>query len=305
MNFITPTTKEEMYVVLQDMYYYYRIRREGYKDADLKELNLEKLVFTSMSEEELRERAEVLLSAENQKFTHDYILAINEELRIVEDKLAVLDENKEKLITQTRATYAESQRKAELNAVKNGLAGSSIIVDKWTELETKLNERLSEIEEDFSAQEVDLISQRDNLNLRMENALSYCEEQALKKVNAKIEELKQKQDETERSVFKYNNGIEEKVQKYRNTIAEANANLMLKFLEIRGGEYSKSELVEMGYYESVINCVCSYFDTLDAMTAATQIGKENKLMIYLDDYYDTVLYMYQQRALFQNQQNQA
>ena len=139
----------------------------------------------------------------------------------------------------------------------------------------------------------------------MENALSYCEEQALKKVNAKIEELKQKQDETERSVFKYNNGIEEKVQKYRNTIAEANANLMLKFLEIRGGEYSKSELVEMGYYESVINCVCSYFDTLDAMTAATQIGKENKLMIYLDDYYDTVLYMYQQRALFQNQQNQA
>ncbi len=305
MEFNTPTTKEEMYAVLQDIYYYYRIRREGYSEVELKELELEKLVFIPKTDEELQAVAETILSAENQTFEHDFLQDIKEQLKKVEDKLSSLEQNKEKLIAQTQATYEESQRKAEMNAVNNGLAGSSIIVDKWTALETEKNRRLLEIEQDFDLQNVNLTSEKDILIERMNTALAYCQDQALNKVKAKVEELKEEQAKIERNVFKYNNGIEEKVQKYKNSITEANANLLLKFMEIRNGEYSKSELVEMGYYQRAIDCVCAYYNTLNSMTAANEIGKETKLVIYLDDYYQSILYMYQQRALFEKEQNQS
>ena len=50
MEFNLPTTKSQMYVILNDLFYYYRIRREGYEEVNLQELELERLTVTQKSD---------------------------------------------------------------------------------------------------------------------------------------------------------------------------------------------------------------------------------------------------------------
>ena len=101
---------------------------------------------------------------------------------------------------------------------------------------------------------------------------------------------------TEREVFKYNNGILEKETRYRNTIKQAEATLKLQFLEISMGEYTKDQLVDMGYYQDVIDCVTSYYDKFSAAEAFQKITDEKKLAVYLDDMYAEVIYAYRSKA---------
>ena len=63
MTFDTPTTKAEMYEILQDIFYYYRIQREGNSQIDLEDLELTRLSYTPMTDTERGNRAQTNLRA--------------------------------------------------------------------------------------------------------------------------------------------------------------------------------------------------------------------------------------------------
>ena len=63
-------------------------------------------------------------------------------------------------------------------------------------------------------------------------------------------------------------------------------------MEINSNNLSKDQLIEMGYYTDVINCVCAYYDTLDALTAWRTIVNDAKVAVYLEEYYSQIVYMY-------------
>jgi len=67
-------------------------------------------------------------------------------------------------------------------------------------------------------------------------------------------------------------------------------------LEIAEVSFSKDQLVNMGYYEDVILCVGAYYDTLSSANAYQDFKNEDKLVMYLDDYYQNMLYLYKTRA---------
>ncbi len=303
MEITIPTTKQEMFDTLRELYYYYRIRRDGYEQADLRELELEKMIYLELTEQELYEKAQLLLSAENEQFKREYLNKLQLEIDEIDCELEGLPTEKQTAIEKTVALYTESQRQAELKGIKNGLGNSSIVLDKWTELEREKNKKITGIETDYLVRENSLNTKRIKLCDMLEQAETYCSFIATEKVRKKVDELKSEQDKLVREVFKYNNGIDEKLQRYRNTIVKENAELLLKFMEIRNGEYTKSELVEMGYYERVMNTVFGYYDSLDTLVAAREVADDHDLIIYLDDYYQTVLYTYQQRAIYEKSQN--
>ena len=76
MQFIIPTTKNEMYEVLQEIFYYYRIRRESWGGVDLKELKLPRLTFEGLTDLELRQKAVTLVTpgVERERETAQYKL---------------------------------------------------------------------------------------------------------------------------------------------------------------------------------------------------------------------------------------
>ena len=59
---------------------------------------------------------------------------------------------------------------------------------------------------------------------------------------------------------------------------------------------AKEQLVEMGYYADVVKCVMAYYNTLSPLDAYRDLSSEQQVIIYLDDYYSSVLYNYQMRA---------
>ena len=57
MVYETPTTKEQMYEILKQIYYDYRMKIDGYEDAGLTDLILDRMEFTEKTDEELFEEA--------------------------------------------------------------------------------------------------------------------------------------------------------------------------------------------------------------------------------------------------------
>ena len=67
-------------------------------------------------------------------------------------------------------------------------------------------------------------------------------------------------------------------------------------MEIKSNYFTVEQLFEMGYYNDVMDCISAYYDLLDANEAYQDIVNESRLVFYLDDYYQDVVYMYKMRA---------
>ncbi len=298
MQFNLPTTKEQMYNILNDLFYYYRVRREGYEEVNLEELELPRLTIQSMTEANFIEKATNLLKAQHDREILTYEKNINSQILELEQKVSLIEQNALDEIETLRDLYAQSIEKVENQVVKAGLFNSSIIVDKTAVLEDSLNDKLAKITQDKNAQVASIQAKITALNTELANSESYFASIHQMEINKKVIELKDEYAKLTNETFKYNNSLEEKEQRYSNTIKETTASLYLRFLDISSGEYTKDQLIEMGYYTDVIRCVRGYFDTLPAETAYREINAEGKLAIYLEDFYDQVLYAYRMAAGF-------
>ncbi len=297
MAYQTPTSATQMYQILKQIYFDYRLRIDAYEDAGLEDIILERMQFNVKTDEQLLSEARELVAP---WYDQEY----DKEKKSVEAKIQVLMEKKENLSydTEKKKTalteeVAKSKKEIEKEAIKKGYVYSDVMMSKLTKLEeyrlTRIeqidndaNQTLSSLEEEISALQITLSALRENLNEYFEN-----------KVNAKFIELKDAQEKEERDVFKYNNSIDEKEKRSKNANLSANASLKLRYLEIRTKSYSKEELVDMGYYEDVIACVRGYYDSFtNAYEAYNQFVADNKIIVYLEDYYGNLLSLYKARA---------
>ena len=295
MQFNTPTTKQEMYDTLQEIFNYYRKGNLVYDGVTLQPLELERLDFSKRSDADLYEIAHKSLVAEHMKESNEYKGKINQKISELQSQINALEQSKQALIQKTIDTYEQSQLKANKEAIKNGLTGSSIIVDKWAQLEGQKNDKITEIESEYATKLASLNASLNWYITQGEEADVYLEDKHAYEINAKIQQLGQEQEKIYREVFKYNNTLDEKEQRYENTIKQTNASLQLRFLEIHSVEYSKDQLIEMGYYADAIDCVCAYYNTLPIRDAVTTILSDTRIMVYLDDYYTTLTNMYKSR----------
>ena len=57
MTFTNPTTADEMYATLQQIFYFYRIKKEPYSGVTLVPLEIDRLTFTPLTDEQLLAKA--------------------------------------------------------------------------------------------------------------------------------------------------------------------------------------------------------------------------------------------------------
>ncbi len=296
MQFNLPTTKQKMYDTLNDIFYYYRVKRASFEDIALKELDLARLSHTPPTDEQLLLKAKALVLPEQRREILERKRGLEEDVIKIQSKITSLENSLPTQIENVESLYQQSKSEVEKQAVKNGLISSGVLVNKFAALEEGKNEKILKINADYQAQVDALNAELLAKTTALENVENDFLQAHATDVDKKFIELKQARQDKIDEVFKYNNGLDEKEQRYKNTILQANANLELKFLEINSGEFSKDQLVEMGYYNDVIRCVCGYFDTLNAGVAYQQVNTDQKLPIYLDDYYANIVYMYQSKA---------
>lgn len=296
MTFTNPTTADEMYATLQQIFYFYRIKKEPYSGVTLVPLEIDRLTFTPLTDEQLLAKAATLTAAKNEEYLLERKSELSGKISAAEDKLEAYPAEKAALKKSINARYDASEKKIKLDSVKKGMAESTAVLNKLTELEAKRNAELKTADDDYAALTVKanekIAALTSELNGLETSTAAYFE----KRKQEKYAELKDAQEKTLRDVKKYNNALEEKEQRYDNFIAQTNASLQLRYMELRSEGFTKDQLIEMGYYTDAINCVCAYYDTLEALPAARAIAKDSKLCVYLDDFYEDIVYMYQTRA---------
>lgn len=296
MEFNLPTTIDEMYNTLSEIYYYYRVRREGYEDAELGDLILQRMQYQPPTDLELKEKAKVLLSAQFEREKSDYILGLSTSINGINLKITATEQNAQKRVEEITDLYADSVQKVESKAIKAGLINSSIVADKTANLETAKNQAILNVLEEKDQTIATLNAERQTLQTKMDGVDEYFSVIYDKAVEAKTLELIDERDKIVREVFKYNNALDEKEKRYANTVKQAEATLKLQFLEISMGEFTKDQLVDMGYYTDVIRCISGYFDRLSAVDAFYAVTAEKRLVVYLDDMYADFVYGYRARA---------
>lgn len=296
MQITIPTTKAEMYNALTDIFYYYRIQKTPYVEATLLPLNLDRMEFAPLAEADLLLKAQTLVLPAHKLRVENYKKDISDKIAELQERLKEIQLQKSQQIDSINAEYFKGVAAVERQASKRGMSASSITVTAIGELELKKQTATAECNTKASDKIAAINARISALNELLSGADDYLAEVFSAEVAAKAEELKEEQEKTVRDVFKYNNTLEENEQRYLNTLKQINANLSIKYLEVNSSFLTKDQLVEMGYYNDVINCVCGYYDTLAPLDAYDDITGENKLCLYLDDYYASIVHMYRVRA---------
>lgn len=292
MQFNIPTTKTEMYVVLNDLFYYYRIRREGYEEANLQELQLQRLSISQKTDEELLEEATLLLKSKHEREKKEYENKLNSSITECQQKLSNIEENYIKTIEEVNLTYEVSAKKFAKDQYNAGLLNSTFVATQNAIFEENKNAKIVALTQEKNNQTASLSAQLTALNQELAGVEEYFSQIHQFEIYAKVNELASQREQERINAFKYNNGLDEKEQRYSNTIKESKMSLWLRYLDISSGEFTKDQLTDMGYYRDVITCVGGYYDTLEPLQAYRDIVAEKELAIYLDHYYQNVIYNY-------------
>lgn len=293
MTFNTPTTKEEMINTIKEIFMYYRNRREIYVEEEMEELVIERVSFNRLTEEELREKACLLLKPSFTLRVENYKRELLEEIEKLTDEKTAIKEKENSLIKGIESTYKNTLEKLKASYIKNG-ASLTCAFDKERAENLKEKElKIVSIKAETS-ESILLIEQKINrlndLLLNAENNFVKIEEEEILR---KIDELKEEEQKQEIEIQKYNSSLHEKEVKYRNSYAKMTADLKFKYASLAQVELSKSQLIELGYYKDVLDCASLYYNSIPAVDAYNDILNDSNIKVYLEDYYQPFLYTYQ------------
>ena len=296
MTFNTPTTKNQMYEILQEIFYYYRIQREESPEVSLNDLELTRMTYTPMTDAQRTTKAQTALRAAQAEKVLDYKKKISDAIAELSSQIGTYATQRTAEENAARASYAEATLKAQREATKRGIAESSAVIDRIADIQTALASELTAIAADYNGRIATASAKRSRLQTDLAGADNYYSDVFSYEIAAEKDRIKDEEEKLMREIFKYNNGLDEKEQRAANGNLSTTRSLQLRYMNISANAFTKDQLVEMGYYEDAINCVCAYFNTLSASAAYQQIAHDAKVAIYLDDYYSNVVYMYKSLA---------
>ena len=296
MNWPTPTTKEQLEQTLQDIFYYYRIKKDEWEDLSLLPLELNRLEWTPLTDEQLFLKAQQEVLAQNNKEEHDALDNIEKQVLACQKEVLELENDKNSAISKINDGYDASVEKVNIEVANRGLVNSTVALDKISQLEVEKQTAIANITYSYDSKIASVNSKKNTLIESIEETKQFYAKLLQERANAKKLVLQEEQDKIERDVLQYNNGQDEKEQKYQNSLIRQKASLKIKYLEIHSNFFSKDELISMGYYKAVINCVCAYYNTLEPVQAYRQIVEDSVSMRYLEEYYNTCVILYQTKA---------
>ncbi len=296
MDFGRPTSTSEMFEILKEIYKFYRIKKEDYEVIELPKINLQKISYTPLTNEQISLKAEEFLKGKQQREILEKKEEILKQIALIQEKINVARakkiEDEEKIVE----SYDLMVNELEKEGYKNGIIKGSIIAENKLELFRERDEKIRELEELSVAEISALQGEKVSLENKFDQVENYYSSLHLAEIDSKVKELKEKEDEFLIDVLKYNNAVDEKNIKYSNYVDNIYANLRLKYIEIKTNPRSKDELVYLGYYKDVINCVTAYYNTLDPSIAYERIRGDTDLMMFLEDFYEIVLDYYKRNA---------
>ena len=178
------------------------------------------LKYEPMSDEEIEETAKT--EAENEKKEKEKKLK-----SVAEEKISALGESKnyikENLDGATAKISEETEKaktSAENQALKRGIARSSIVAEELAGLDDASLKALGEVYKKANADLAKADEKIATLKAELSSALDELDGETAVKINEKIKSLKSERDKKAEEVTKYNNALREQTAKEMNSVAK-------------------------------------------------------------------------------------
>lgn len=297
MQFNLPTSLDEMYVILNDLFHHYRVQRLPFEEPELQPLNIKRMEYTRLTETEISAKAKDMILADQQREKMEYSKEIETKIAELSQKIALAQIDAQKEKDEVVSLFSSSVNKVEEQARKAGLINSNVVVIQTAKLESTKNERIAKINSYMNAKIAEYTAQKTVLEEQLSNTPMHFKLVHDYDFEKKKEEIKNEDEKLAMEVFKYNNGLDEKEQRYANSLIQSRIRLRINYMEVATMDLTKDQLIELGYYEDVIRCICGYFNTLEPADAYYKFRENSKLVVYLDDFYQELLYFYKTNAV--------
>lgn len=267
------------------------------EEPDYVEPNFTKLESLNKTEKDIEDEAKKSLES----YKNSSISAIDNSLesgtREIEENKISLANAKNKSVENVKENYASAKRNASNDALKRGLARSSIAISVLDAFSKDELDTLNGIEKDYNDSISALDFELSALNTEKQKALNDFDIAYAVKLNDKIASLTEKYQEKEKEIIEFNNDIAKKEKDYLdkynslvNDIKNTNFSNSLK----------KNELVSKYGNKAVSTYLKNQvFDVLDnyfANKSTSEIGEalnDEKLKIALGKNYEETLKRYQ------------
>lgn len=239
---------DDVFKAFKDIDKKYEINLEDKSDSFNQSLELERKQFERPDEKEVEKQAQEGLSeyknASLNQIENDY----KTNKTAIDQQLETLDSSTKQSKSQLEEAYQSAKTNASNDAIKRGLARSSIIVNKLAEYDKNMLTEFSKIEKDYNDTFNKLNNQKSMLEVQRQNALDAFDIAYAVKLSEKISALNEKLDQKEQEVIEYNNKMEqlekefelernEKLQDYQNDLNKQKLDNMKYY-----GEYGTNQL---------------------------------------------------------------
>lgn len=178
-------------------------------------LDLEKMTFTKPTDEEIKNQATQGLADYKQNGIKDIEQQYLLKAQNIDDTISLKKQNADMQKSELEQKYAALKADASNDALKRGLARSSIVVNTLEAFDNKMLDNFMTINQELAKSIDNLSTQKSLLEQQKQNALNSFDISYAVQLNEKIEKINEKLKEQEQSVIKYNNEIAEKEAEYK------------------------------------------------------------------------------------------
>ncbi len=250
----------------------------------------DRLQYDTATDEEIEKNAEDSLA----DYKNSSIESIEEEAKAAkaakEAEKNATRESAERLAASITSQYDEAMSAFSDDALKRGLARSSIVANKSAELMSGKAAALSEASMAAEQAVRAIDSEINELEASRRKALDDFNIRYAAKVTEKIAELREERDKKTEEMIKYNNSLAEQEQKDALERAEAASKLYSDKLERDKQEKELGSSTLATLNRAKYDAVRNYLSTLSRSEASNAVRSDPMLRAELSDYYFYSLY---------------
>lgn len=196
------------------------------------DLDLKKIDYVAPTQEEVEEKAKNTL----QSYKNQEIKAINDNYdkknEQINQSVEQTKENSQLAKNEIKDTYSKVKQDASNDAIKRGLARSSIIVSQLSNYDNKMLNELSVLASETNDKLESLSTQKNSLELEKNNALNDFDIEYAVKLQNEIDTINSDIAKAEQTALKYNNEIAEIEAKWAKEQNQTNYDRQADLLQI-------------------------------------------------------------------------
>lgn len=268
-------------------------------------LNLETINYTTKTDQEIAKQAETELQEDYFKSLNDIDAEAFEKAAELQEKSNATAEEKTASLKEIEDLYASLKSSAEKDALKRGLARSSIITERLNNYDISKAQSAAEIKTSYDKSIAEINDEIDSLNTEKEKSLEELDLSYASDLTERIEKLNAERDKLTAAAVTANNKIAKQEAEYKAERAENIADYEAEKAktEAKAAEELAEYESENGYsgakqenFSQRYNLALDFYMSLDADVAPKALEASSNMKYYLGNYYSKLLSALNERA---------